>query len=435
VGAGVLGEHHHAVAQVEQRRLLGDQVHAVEDRVDHEHVVVLVPRHRLGEVLVDTQVDRHPVGGAVTVVDDCYQRLDPFEVLGVFGHVLAGRLQVGDEGDPFTELRVLGEECVEGGEAAQHVLGEVGPVDPEDQELASAGKHLHLGLGDFPGGSGAMQSFGVDRQRIRPDQSLATVMGHGQLVVIDLQVQQSLAAGQEVDAVVGGVEADDVVAEEAVKDGVADAARQHPPGIRLGPRDVDEVMQEHVRALGAHHARQQVQVIVVDHHHRLLDALDLGDNHVGEVLVDRDVPVVVGLDLVLADVRRVGQVPQVVLDEPQHRVGDDVVEAVVGDRVGLDQPHVVLAAAPGRPHAQRLVAGLGGLQRVRLGHRGGDPHQRAMGGQAGERGHQASGPARYLAVVLERDRAAVGDEHEATLITWHGHALPAVARTWRRSRR
>ena len=160
---------------------------------------------------------------------------------------------------------MLAEKGVEGGEAAQHVLGEVGPVDPEDQELASAGKHLHLGLGDFPGGSGAMQSFGVDRQRIRPDQSLATVMGHGQLVVIDLQVQQSLAAGQEVDAVVGSVKADDVVAEQPIEDRLTDAARQHPPGIRLWPGDVHEVIGEGVRSGGANHRRSRVQVVVVNH--------------------------------------------------------------------------------------------------------------------------------------------------------------------------
>ena len=85
----------------------------------------------------------------MAVVDDRDQRLDPLQVLGVLGHVLARGLQVGDEGDLLAELRVLGEEGVEGGEAAQHVLREVGAVDADDQVLAAALEHLALGLGDL----------------------------------------------------------------------------------------------------------------------------------------------------------------------------------------------------------------------------------------------------------------------------------------------
>ena len=49
----------------------------------------------------------------------------------------------------FAELGMLGEEGVEGGEAAQDVLGEVGAIDPDDQVLAAALQHLALGLGDL----------------------------------------------------------------------------------------------------------------------------------------------------------------------------------------------------------------------------------------------------------------------------------------------
>ena len=95
----------HAVALVDQRPLLGDQVHAVEHRVDHQQVVVLVGGDRLLEVLAQPQVDRHPVGGAVAVVDHGHQRLDPLQVLGVLGHVLARRDQVGDERDLLAGTR------------------------------------------------------------------------------------------------------------------------------------------------------------------------------------------------------------------------------------------------------------------------------------------------------------------------------------------
>ena len=42
----------------------------------------------LVEVVVDPQVDRHPVGGSVTVIDDRDQSLDPFEVLSAYSGVL-----------------------------------------------------------------------------------------------------------------------------------------------------------------------------------------------------------------------------------------------------------------------------------------------------------------------------------------------------------
>ena len=65
------------------------------------------------------------------------------------------------------------------------------------------------------------------------------------------------------------MEADDVVGQKARVDLLADPRRQHPPGVGLGPRDVDEVVQEHVRARAAHEVRQRVQVVVVHHHDRL----------------------------------------------------------------------------------------------------------------------------------------------------------------------
>ena len=122
------------------------------------------------------------------------------------------------------------------------------------------------------------------------------------------------------------VEGDDVVGEDALEDVLAHVARQHAPGVGLRPRDVDEVVQEDVRPRLADRARRRVEVVVVEHHDDLVLALDLVEHRVGQVLVDDAVALLVGLDLVLADVRRVREVPQVVLDEPQHRVRDHVVE-------------------------------------------------------------------------------------------------------------
>jgi hypothetical protein len=129
VRAGVLREDRHALAPVDDRSLLGHQVHAVEHRVDEQHVVMLVGRHRLLEVVSQLQLDGHPVGRAVTVVDDRHERLDPLEVLGVLGHVGPRGHHLRHERHPLAELGVFLEKQVEGREAAQHVLAQVGPVD------------------------------------------------------------------------------------------------------------------------------------------------------------------------------------------------------------------------------------------------------------------------------------------------------------------
>ena len=129
---------------VDQRPLLGDEVHPVPHRVHEQQVEVLVERDRLLEVVAQAQVDRHPVGRAVAVVDDRHERLDLLEVLDVLGDVLARGLQVRDEGHALAELGMLLEEDVERGEAAQHVLREVGAVDPQDQVVAAAAQDLLL---------------------------------------------------------------------------------------------------------------------------------------------------------------------------------------------------------------------------------------------------------------------------------------------------
>ena len=201
----------------------------------------------------------------------------------------------------------------------------------------------------------AARGLVVDRQRIRPHPHLAVAADHHAALEVDLEVQQVAAALEEVAPVGARVEADDVVGQQAVVDLLAQRRRQHSPGVRLRPRDVHEVVQEDVRARLADHRRQRVEVVVVDHHDRLVGAVDLVDHGLGQVAVDLLVAVLERIDLVPADVRRVAQVPEVVLDEPEHRVGDDVVEAVVGVRVGLHEADPERAALR-RFHLERLPA-------------------------------------------------------------------------------
>ena len=62
VRAGVLGEDEHAVARVDERRLLRDEVQAVEDRVHEQHVELLVRGDRPREVVGDAAGRSAPAG-------------------------------------------------------------------------------------------------------------------------------------------------------------------------------------------------------------------------------------------------------------------------------------------------------------------------------------------------------------------------------------
>ena len=101
------------------------------------------------------------------------------------------------------------------------------------------------------------------------------------------------------------------------------------------------------------------------------------------------------------------------LDEPEDRVGDDVVEAVVGLRVGLDHEHVVGAVA--ELDRDRLALGLARDGDVLIGHRRRDPEPAARGDEAGERRDEPAAAAMdgALAVdpTLELRRTPVGDDY------------------------
>ena len=174
------------------------------------------------------------------------------------------------------------------------------------------------------------------------------------------------------------MEADDVVGEDPAVDLLADHRRQHPPRVRLAPRDVDEVRHERVGAGAADQRRQRVEVVVVDHHDRPLDPLDLIEHGPREILVDDVVAELERLGLVAADVRRVGQIPEVMLDEPQHRVGDDVVEAVVRLGVGGDELDAGTRCRPVSRTGKARPPWRAGHRDVAVGHRRGDPGDLAV---------------------------------------------------------
>ena len=160
---------------------------------------------------------------------------------------------------------------------------------------------------------------------------------------------------------------------------------------------------KHVGPRLADQRRAGVEVVVVEHHQGLGVALDRPEHGRRDVGVDDPVALVPGIGLLLADVGSVGEVPEVVLDEPQDRVGDHVVEAVVG-RSGRSRP----AGPRSRPRRARprtgLAARLAADGDVLVGHRRGDPERPAMGDQPAQRRDQA--PAAAPSPCARRPRRA-----------------------------
>ena len=177
-------------------------------------------------------------------------------------------------------------------------------------------------------------------------------------------------------------------------------------------------MEEGVRPGVPHQGRARVQVVVVEHHERVGLVLDRGEHRPGDVRVHGLVAVVPRVGLLAADVRRVGEVPEVVLDEPEDRVCDDVVEAVVGLGVALDQEDLVGDAV--ELQRDRLPTGLTAHRDVLVGHRRRDPQGAAMRDQPAERRDQAAPSPPYgalpLRTQLELRRPPVGDDHQAGIV-------------------
>ena len=170
------------------------------------------------------------------------------------------------------------------------------------------------------------------------------------------------------------MEGDDVVGE--------DPPRRRPRGCRWAARQASGWVQGCGRsgagtgpAALADVLGRQVEVVVVQHHHGLFAARRLLEHGLGQVFVHHAVALVVGLHLVAADVRRVREVPEVVLDEPEHRVGHDVVEAVVGLGIALDEADPCSAV---ELHLEAAAVVCAARLDVLLGHGRGDPDRLAV---------------------------------------------------------
>ena len=99
--------------------------------------------------------------------------------------------------------------------------------------------------------------------------------------------------------------------------------------------------------LGADALGRGVEVVVVEHHDPVGVVRQLLVDRLGEGGVGGQVAVLPGVLLLAAQVGRVAEVPEVVLDEPQHRVGDHVVVGVVGVVVDRHEAAPGVRAQPG----------------------------------------------------------------------------------------
>ena len=287
--------------------------------------------------------------------------------------------------------------------------------------------------GDLLARGDRVEALGVDRQRVGAHPGLATVVEHRPALEVGVELHQLAAALEEVVAVGARVEADDVVGEQSLEDLLAHLGGQDAPGVRLRPGDVDEVVEEDVGPRRADQRRTGVEVVVVDHHERLVRGpRSRRARRSREVVVDPLVAVLPGLALLDADVRHVRQVPQVVLDEPEDRVRDHVVEAVVGVGVGRDQPDLVgdpvdLDLEPAR---RPLAAHLD----VLLGHRRRDPERVALRSRPGQRRHEAAAAAAHRRAHRPRPaRTWPGRGWRADERTAHGGATAHPCQTSRAS--
>ena len=266
------------------------------------------------EVVGDPQPER----AREALLDRRGRLLDPPALVDVLRDLLPGGVEQSEHPHAPVQLGAALQQQRKRLEAARDVLGRVGPVDAEDHRLGSRREQVALPLEHRRARGKRRELVRIDRDRMRRHERVA-----------DVEAQLAAHRPERLAPAIR-VEADDVAAEQAPVDRPDDLVRQHRPGFRPDPRDVREVPDHCLGQPLPHEPRRQVQVVVVEEDRRARIAVQLLDDCVGEGAVDRGVPLFPGrpevaLGLVL-------ELPQPVLDEPERRIGDDVVVEVVRRR-------------------------------------------------------------------------------------------------------
>ena len=235
-------------------------------------------------------------------------------------------------------LGVLVEVELERAEPAHDVLRRIRAIDADDQLLGPVRHERALRREHGFALRERVELAHVDGDRVRGDANLPRSVVDGAALVVARRAHEVLAAAQEAAAPALRVEPDDVVREDSLVDLLTDLEREHVPVVRLRPRNVHEVLQRRVGPCVADVSRREVQVVVVEEHRRTGLTVELLEDRGGEVPVHDLVPLRPRTVQSVVEARLLLQVPEVVLDEPERRVRDDVVEPVVGARVVRDEP-------------------------------------------------------------------------------------------------
>jgi len=302
----------------------------------------------------------------------------------------------------------MGEQLLVGQESAHDVLRRVGAVDPDDQVLRPPVAQLSFLDHDSVRIGKAGRARDIDGYRVSTRVDDAPLHQHRLFTLVDCQSCVLLARHQEVAHVEARLEADDVAPEQAIEDCIPHLTWQHLPVLRRRPRDVDEVLDDRPVQLLANELRHEVELIVMDH-----DQWPSGESscHVDDpardLLVDLHVSVLPGPVDPAVDDRLMREVPQVVLDEPQHRVGDHRVVLLVLLGCGS------CVVEPGFAADEGCVPGRAVLldqRALTLGSGARDPIRRRDLGQRQQRGdHPARAPCE-APLRTRLVRGAVGDD-------------------------
>ncbi len=384
-------------------------------RVDHQHVVALHRRQRPRVVVAGDDLDRLPVVDAQLQVDPPDQHVDLVEIAHVLLDAQARGDQQGEEAHPPAQLRVLLQQDAVRLEAADDVLARLHPVDAQDRLLAEEVVQQEVLLLGRARIGGAAHRRHVDRDRVGARPRLAPIEPHRPRPVVDLRVgEERLAGAQEGARPALGLEADDVAGAERAADLLDHLAREEAPVVGVRPGDVDEELDQRVGDRAANRRRRQVEVVVLQQDHRRPAGTPrLVHHRLGEQLVHHRVPLAPGAVRLAIDVRRARGVPQVVLHEPEQRVGDHVVIALVGFRVGGHELQPVAEARPGL--LDRRAVRLRRALAVACAHRRRHPDRVRQPADRAHRRHHAARAALRAQPPAGRpvlDRPAVGRDHQ-----------------------
>ena len=249
-------------------------------------------------------------------VDLLGQRLDLLPVGQVLGQAQPGRVDHGGEDHLAAQVRARVQQLVEGPEAPEHVLGQLDPVDPDDQPAVADGRRS--------AGSAPARTPGTRPPSRRSSMSVAA----GDTKVTGVRPRRSRQQASKASAHRAEWKPHAPPPARPASSSDATASGRVASSRGRAPRRVQEGGGAHIRPPGRQHFRDEGQLVVVDQHG------GPGRGRLGrgrrELLVDGPEPFP-RRPPVAVEAGPAGQVPEAVQAKPQRLVGDHV---VVGPVVG-----------------------------------------------------------------------------------------------------